>query len=463
MKALLRQCLRTAHAAGPTRRLALAAWRRAVERIQWDAVLRDPQTALRLYRAHLAALEPLFSGRLAPEDPARPLAEAADQAFLDGFQRALDLLPDLAAARRINRELLLFERSRRLTRLVGRPVRMYLELTDVCNLKCPMCTQTIFRSDKRHLALETVEALRPAFRYIEELTFAGCGETFVHPHFREIIAAVPCERLSARIITNGLLLDESASRFLIERQIDRLSVSLDTPDAETFRHIRATPHHARIVENIRTLQRLKTQMGSERPHLTLNFAARRCNIEQLPDFVRLAAQLGAGRVQLGYLIVYRRDLIPESLFFHKELSDRCVTEARRVAGELGVELLAPPLFSDPAPAASCASRYESEKCIEVYEFVYVRGEGTLSPCCVNDTRLGTVAGRTFSELWNSPVYRDFRRRVNTPEEDLHCRHCMLAERDHLDIRHHLKLMDDQMRVEDVDYEALAAQMAAGPS
>src|ERR1043166_1792506 len=91
-----------------------------------------------------------------------------------------------------------------------------------------------------------------------------------------------------------------------------------------------------------------------------------------------------------------RDLVRESLFFHQELSDRSMLEAKRVAHELGIHIYLPGLFSSTPELPEDKARYD-EKCVEPYKFVYVRAEGTLGPCCVNDSRLGTLHRESFDD------------------------------------------------------------------
>lgn len=389
------------------------------------------------------------------------------QEYLDTVRVELDRIGEDQLARDRNARIRHYEHSRGFTRLASYPHRMYVEVTDECNLRCPMCTQTILQGERRRIPLELVRKLTPLMRYMDLIHFTGCGETFLHPQLLDMLRLVPHHLCAVRIITNGLLLDEHVCRELINLQLKDLWVSLDGTDAATFEKIRGSKLFRKVLENVRTLTRLKHELGSNRPEVALNFVAQRSNIEQLPDFIRLAKELGADAVNVGFLQVYTRNLLTESLYFYQDLADHFLKEARRAAEEVGIRLYLPGLFAEAhARKASltesgASDEASSRKCVEPYGFVLVRAEGQLGPCCVNDARLGSLSEANFVELWNGPAYRDFRRRVSTPEQDFDCEHCMLeGYKDITEFEHHVKLFDEHYRPEQVDYHQLEAEVRA---
>lgn len=431
-----------------------------IERVSPDQL--SEANIMDFYELHVRMLGPYFYNWLTPEGVSYRLAKQADDVFVDKVHAFLASIADVAEAKRINKLIYNFEHFHQMQRMAGYPDRMYLELTDACNLKCPMCTQAVFTHKRTYMTLDVLERMGSAIRYMDLISFVGCGETLYHPKFREVIESLPTRTAETRIITNGILLSEETSRFLIEQQLDQLWVSLDTTESKTFEVIRSSKMYDKIIRQVETFTRLKRELKSELPHLALNFVARRCNIEQLPDFVRLAHRLGAEKVNVGYLSVYTRELVEKSLFFHQELSDRYMRAAKAVAEELNVELYLPGLFAE-TPKDIPATTQRIGKCAELYQFVYVHPDGALGPCCVNDSRLGMLQDAPFDELWNGPLYREFRRVVSTPEEDMHCKHCILEGRKDIHkVEHHVKLLEvgaEHTHVEEIDYVMLAEAVA----
>jgi MoaA/NifB/PqqE/SkfB family radical SAM enzyme len=424
-------------------RWLLYRWWRLVLSVCFPLV-RGEAALLRFYRAHLRMLAPFFAGALAAEGVVGRLAQGCDEAWIEAVHRLLERTQDDRQAQTLNKALIAFEHQRRLERLASYPKRIYLEMTDACNLQCPMCAQTVFTAPGDELALDTVARVQHVLRYAELISFVGCGETLMHPQFMAIVSAAAQPQAETRIITNGILLKEEVSRQLIEQGLDQLWFSLDASTEDTYELIRGKRRLELILKNIRRLHELKKEAGSECPHTALTFVARRDNLEELGDYVRLAADLGVEGVHVGYLIVYRKELAQQSLYYHQELSDRLLLEAKAEAERLGLDFFGPQLFAEERPGPPPMG----SKCIDPYDFVYVRAEGTLSPCCVNDRRMGgLLAEHSFEELWNGPEYRRFRRVVSTPEQDLHCKHCVLpGYQDVREIEHHIKLIDEDVRV-----------------
>ncbi|MCX7625858.1 MAG: SPASM domain-containing protein [Candidatus Sumerlaeaceae bacterium] len=383
--------------------------------------------------------------------------------YLGAVRAAIDAVSDVATARELNATLRHFEHSRGLQRVASYPHRMYVEVTDECNLRCPMCTQTVLSGPRKRIALETFEKVRPLLRYMDLIHFTGCGETFLHPKLMEMLSAVPHDTCTVRIITNGILLDEATSRRLVELGLQELWVSIDGTDAATFEKIRGSKLFDKVINNVRTLTRIRQELGRSRPRVALNFVAQRSNIEQLPDFVRMAKDLGANAVNVGFLQVYSRELLTESLYFYQELSDKFMAQAQQVARELDIELYIPGFFRSPHFDLPQSARMTREalppKCVEPYGFVLVHADGSLGPCCVNDTRLGSLSDNDFIALWNGDLYADFRRRVSTPEEDFDCKHCMLeGYKDIHEFEHHAKLFDENYQRANVNYAALEEEI-----
>jgi MoaA/NifB/PqqE/SkfB family radical SAM enzyme len=342
--------------------------------------------------------------------------------------------PNPAELRRINHALVAYDADVRAETCKGFPFRGNIEITSHCNLRCPMCTQGVLSElTYLHLNVDRLKPIEPALRALEHLSLVGLGETFVHPDHREFIRRTKVHGVTLRVISNGILLDEDTARFLVETGLDELWISLDAVRPDTYRHIRGVDQFDRIVANIRRLNAIKAERGSAVPDLNMNFVARRSNIEQLPDFVRLAKDLGATAVHACYMMVYSQALRADSLFYDKPLANRYILEARQTAEELGLRFYGPDLFrlEDGAEAAVAAAPSEPVRqgyrgCREAWEFVFFNCEGRVVPCCVEQARLGDLAEADFAEIWNGRAYRDYRHSLKGDNASVFCQNCMMV-------------------------------------
>jgi radical SAM protein with 4Fe4S-binding SPASM domain len=342
-----------------------------------------------------------------------------------------------------NKELNLTESHANQPVIKSFPNRCYLEVTNQCNLRCHMCGQSWFEGKRSYIPDEILEKVKELYPYMDEISVFGFGESLVDKRFFDILAMIP-RRIQTRYVSNGILMNRDAAEKMIELELKDLNISIDAACEETFVFVRAQKGFERIINNIKTLMELKKQKNAEYPRLTMCYTFFRRNAEEFLRFIELAHSLGVKRVSGDYLIVYRNELVNESLYFDQELGNRVFKQARELADKLGVELFLPSSFEE---AHKKEHSGEMLMCYEPWEFVYFRSDGLVQPCCVNDLSLGDLRKQSFNEIWNSQAYQDFRKMVNTTRSNLNCAQCMgRGMRKITDKSFHIKILDKEGNV-----------------
>ena len=102
--------------------------------------------------------------------------------------------------------------------------------------------------------------------------------------------------------TNGTLLAPRKHREIIDTGLDELRVSLDAADAKIFLRVRGKDLFDRIVRNVREFTELQRAIGATTPKVSLWLTGLKETVDQLPAFVRLAAQIGVKEVHLQRLV-----------------------------------------------------------------------------------------------------------------------------------------------------------------
>ena len=92
--------------------------------------------------------------------------------------------------------------------------------------------------------------------------------------------------------TNGTVLNLRNGRALIEAGLDELRVSFDASNAKSYRAIRGKDYFNRILKNVRAFRDLQEREGHDKPRVSAWLTGLRETVEQLPDFVRVAAETG---------------------------------------------------------------------------------------------------------------------------------------------------------------------------
>lgn len=355
-----------------------------------------------------------------------------------------------------NRSLNRLEMLAKWPELRSYPLRCYFETTNRCNMRCPMCGQSFFRGKRVDMSREAIAQIAPLFHFMDDISIFGYGEALLVDYIPDLLDAIPAHA-NSWLVTNGLLLTPERNRMLIQHGLKTLFVSIDATCCDTYRFVRGVDAYERVVAQVRDLQEQKRARGSATPRLTLTFVAMRRNIDELPEFVRLAHRLGIDRAIADYLIAYSEDMREQSLFYDQEYSDRVVEEAIHVAREEGVDLTPPIRFSAPVERA-----VRKPRCAEPWEFIYFRADGLVQPCCTNSDAMGRWSDGDFFDYWNSSTYQDLRRTLYTDRESPWCRDCIhVCYRDIRRESSHLHIMPESAEGRPPKAEDLVIDAAKG--
>ena len=344
-----------------------------------------------------------------------------------------------------NRLLYLKESRAQSIRVKAYPIRGYLETTNRCNLRCQMCGQSFFEGEKSDLSDEIIHRIRPLFPYFQELSIFGFGEALVDKRIFNILEMIP-DYVSTRLVTNGILLDENAARGLIQHQLKQLYISMEATNEDTYAFVRGGRFFNKVIENIDRLMQMKKKQNAQFPEVAVAFTFMKRTVAEFLDFMELAARLGIKIITGDYLIVYRPELIEESLFFHQGYANSIFEQAKEKAKSLGIELRIPLSFAEAGKPAQ-SDQTDWRICYEPWEFIYFRSDGCVSPCCANDVKLGDFRNAAFSDVWNSQTYQEFRRTLNSTRPHPHCQSCINTGKRIITQReYHIKLLDKQGKI-----------------
>ncbi len=162
---------------------------------------------------------------------------------------------------------LYFEYIRRKTVLKNLPVRLWIELTSECNLRCVMCPNKDLPADKKgYMDFEVFKKLvDEAQEYIFDVSLLHRGESLLHPEFVKFLHYVTKYQWRTKLHTNGTVLTRELSREIIKAGLYRISFSFDGYTPKTYEKIRVGAKFEEVVENIRNLLILKKEMKSKYP------------------------------------------------------------------------------------------------------------------------------------------------------------------------------------------------------
>ena len=207
----------------------------------------------------------------------------------------------------------LWEIENHVTKLKSAPRRLVLELTNACNLNCIMCGRNAANFAKTFFKLEWLEKFSPIMNQIEEVSMFGWGEPTVHPRFVEILSWLDKYPVRKYFCTNGMRLG-ALTDAIFQHKVDIIAISLDGAKSETNNKIRRGSNFDKIVADLKAIVDRKNKLGLQRPYMNFVFCAMSSNYRELPDLVRVAANIGLEEVKVVYFTAFSKDMLSQSLW-----------------------------------------------------------------------------------------------------------------------------------------------------
>jgi MoaA/NifB/PqqE/SkfB family radical SAM enzyme len=323
------------------------------------------------------------------------------------------------------------------------PVCLYLETTNRCNLLCVTCPRTYEQLEpEADMPWEMFTSLIDQYPNIARVVLHGIGEPMLVKDIAQRVAYLKARNIYVLFNTNGTLLNAANGRALIEAGLDELRVSLDAAESEVYQMVRGKDFFAKIVENVRNFTRMQRELNAPKPRVSLWLTGLRETVDQLPNFVRLAHDVGVTEVYLQRLVFFDSTEANENslaraesaLFEHTTATEEAlIREAEAVAAELGVMFSASGAV-DPGESIRM-SRTDNpwSLCRRPWSLMYITANGRVLPCCIapfsmkgyGSFTLGDATQETLREIWNGAEYQRFREGLLTSAPPPACTNCGL--------------------------------------
>ena len=319
------------------------------------------------------------------------------------------------------------------------PVCLYLEVTNRCNLLCETCPRTFEALEPpADMSWELFTRIVDQLPDISRAVLHGVGEPMLVRALPRMIRYLKDRGIHVLFNTNGTLLNPRKFPELVESGLDELRVSLDAADAATYKLVRGKDYFGRITRDLRLLTRYLADMDAATPAVSLWLTGLKETIRQLPDFIRLAADLGVRDVHLQRLVFDEAGFgmaRPESSLFEQTQADEqdLVARAQALGRELGVVLDASGATEPGLSLRRGPDEQPWSTCRRPWSLMYFTAHGRALPCCIapfsargyETYTLGDATQQSLREIWNGPAYRDFRQDLLGTEPPRPCRNCGL--------------------------------------
>lgn len=288
---------------------------------------------------------------------------------------------------------------------VNPPIAMLAELTHVCPLACPYCSNPL-EMTKRNQELDTDTWAR-VFREAGELgvlqLHLSGGEPASRRDLTALVTAAKEAGLYTNLITSGIGLSEKRLKELDEAGLDHVQLSLQG----------VGPDLADMIGGYKGGFKRKLEVAGWINEigfpLTLNAVMHRQNLDDLEETIDFAQQLNARRLEVACVqfhgwAIANRGLLQPSLEQVKS-AKRLVDEAReRLRGKLVIDFVPPDYYADYPKA--CMGGWGTTG-------LNINPDGLVLPChaaqSIKTLSFDSVEDQSLLDIWyDSPAFNAFR-------------------------------------------------------
>ena len=317
------------------------------------------------------------------------------------------------------------------------PVCLYLETTHRCNLLCTTCPRTYEELEPpADMSWELFKSIVDQVPTLVRAVLHGVGEPMLVRNLPRMVRYLKDRGVYVLFNTNGTVLNERNGRALISAGLDELRVSLDASNAESFRQIRGKNYFNRILRNVRAFRELQERDGHTKPQVSVWLTGLKETIGELPEFVRVAADIGVKEVYLQRLVYFDKDQIgmarPDQALFDRLTREQAdyLRQAEELARSLGIVFSASGAASEPELSLTKAGD-DWKLCRRPWSLMYFTANGRALPCCIapfsqhgyENYTLGDATQESLRAIWNGPAYSAFRQALLSDKPPAACASC----------------------------------------
>lgn len=231
------------------------------------------------------------------------------------------------------------------------------------------------------------------------------GEPLLNPDFMHMVKYARAKGIYTSTSTNAHLLDQENAAALVASGLDRLIISLDGTDQQTYEKYRKGGHIEKAKQGIVNIMETKRQLNRSRPYVIIQFIVFRFNEHQLNDIRKLSKELGVDRLEIKTAQVYDFEndveMIPNNPKY-----------ARYVKDEQGTWRI---------------KKKIRNHCYRMWSGAVITWDGRVVPCCFDKDathQMGKLGEQSFREIWKGKSYQQFRCQISEKRSQINiCRNC----------------------------------------
>jgi len=327
------------------------------------------------------------------------------------------------------------------------PVRIDIEPTNFCNLKCLFCWT---RSEKRLSYCDYKETLSEK-RIIEilheagkmgvaEWQIAGGWEPMVNPNLIvDMVNTIKSYEMYGCITTNGTLFAEKTIKHFVEIGWDEILFSLEGPNAETHDSVtKLKGSFNKSTSTMRMLNKWKIKLNKTNPKYSFHAVLTNKNYDKISEMIRLGYEVGCDGVNFEPLNVWSKEGKKLKLNEKQRIEvQECAKEALKLAKKLHIQTNAENLLEVRLVSKTDMDKILKESimkknadiinspCFDPWLSLEIRINGRVAPCrlCDDDAHCDSIIQKDLKTIWYGDYFETFRKQMIQKSMPNYCYAC----------------------------------------
>lgn len=307
-------------------------------------------------------------------------------------------------------------------RVLGRPYRMKIESTNICNTKCQLCPTGIGLEGrpKGKMSYEQyTKLIDRVHKWLFTLDLSMWGDPLIVPDIYRMIRYAHDKGVWTYISSNlhAFKPDKGQAEQLVQSGLDMLTCSLHGATQKTFEIYQPGKSFHDCVDKVRHIVEARNRLGSATPAIQLNFVVTRFNEHEIDAFRRLADELGCKAVfstaALNTRFLGRDKKLMDLGLSKEQLKQRATDHIRQWLPQEKQYVLG--AYEKMLEGDFDEDSFNGDKlynCHWPWQNSVVNWDGQVVTCCGSfdpAEDMGNVFETDFGKIWNGPKYRMARR------------------------------------------------------
>jgi MoaA/NifB/PqqE/SkfB family radical SAM enzyme len=179
-----------------------------------------------------------------------------------------------------------------------RPRQIRLEVSSVCQLRCPVCPNAQGRIQKSvvgagFLKFDDFKRLVDENTQVVGIELSNWGEALLNPQLPQILRYAYQKKIRV-YLSNGVNLNHASEEVLeslVKYNVQNIRVSIDGASQEVYQKYRIGGDFEKVIQNIQKINEYKQKYKVERPHLSWQFVIFGHNEHEIKAAKKLAREL----------------------------------------------------------------------------------------------------------------------------------------------------------------------------